>query len=149
MRRHGRLLSSGPGGRYEAAFVPREGASPETVIAQIHLAGGIASIAHPGLLGRDDWIAGLVAAELDALEAYHTNHDDESTSRYRAIAASHGIAVSGGSDYHADQTHGAPHPGSTSLPPDEFEQLKARIKPPRVRLKPDTTYDPAGARPRL
>jgi len=113
--------------RGRPAFVPREGAAPEKVIAQIHAAGGLASMAHPGLLGRDAWIGGLAAAGLDAIEAYHTNHDEAATGRYRGIAAKHGLAVSGGSDYHADESHGSPHPGSVSLPRDEFEQLKVLL----------------------
>ena len=52
--------------RGRPAFVAREGAAPETVIAQIHDAGGIASLAHPGLLRRDEWIAGFASAGLDA-----------------------------------------------------------------------------------
>ena len=112
--------------RGRPAFVAREGATPENVIAQIHAAGGIASMAHPGLLGRDLWIAALVAAGLDAIESYHTNHDEAATKRYRAVAARYGLAVSGGSDFHGDESHGAPNPGSVSLPQEEFDQLRRR-----------------------
>jgi 3',5'-nucleoside bisphosphate phosphatase len=112
--------------RGRPAFVAREGAAPETVIAEIHGAGGVASIAHPGLLRRDEWIPGFVSAGLDAIEAYHTNHDEQATGRYRSIAHRSGLAVSGGSDYHADESHGAAHPGSVALPPDAFDQLRAR-----------------------
>jgi 3',5'-nucleoside bisphosphate phosphatase len=115
--------------RGRPGFVARDGAAPEDVIAQIHAAGGIASLAHPGLLRRDEWIAGLAAAGLDALEAYHTQHDEVATGRYRAVAITHGLAVTGGSDYHGDESHGAPHPGSVSLPEREFQQLKVRPKP--------------------
>jgi len=113
--------------RGRPAFVAREGATPEAVIAQIHGAGGIASLAHPGLLRRDEWMPSLVSAGLDAIEAYHTNHDELATGRYRSIAHRSGLAVSGGSDYHADQSHGSPHPGSVSLPRAEFEQLKRLV----------------------
>ena len=65
--------------RGKPAFVPREGAAPDEVIARIHDAGGIASLAHPGLVGRDEWIPPLAAAGLDALEAYHTDHDTAAT----------------------------------------------------------------------
>ena len=112
--------------RGRPAFVAREGAAPDTVIAQIHDAGGVASLAHPGLLRRDPWIAGLASAGLDALEAYHTNHDEEATGRYRSTADRLGLAVSGGSDYHADESHGAVRPGSVSLPADAFDQLRER-----------------------
>jgi predicted metal-dependent phosphoesterase TrpH len=112
--------------RGRPGFVPREGASPDAVIEQIHDAGGIASLAHPGLLRRDEWIAGFASAGLDAIEAYHTNHDEAATGRYRSLAHRIGLAVSGGSDYHADESHGSAHPGSVSLPADSFAQLRER-----------------------
>jgi hypothetical protein len=112
--------------RGRPGFVPREGASPEVVVAQIHDAGGLASLAHPGLLRRDEWIADLASAGLDALEAYHTNHDEGTTGRYRSVAHRLGLAVSGGSDYHADDSHGSAYPGSVSLPADAFAQLRDR-----------------------
>ena len=112
--------------RGRPGFVAREGAAPEGVIAQIHDAGGVASLAHPGLLRRDEWLAGLASSGLDAIEAYHTNHDEKATGRYRAIAHRLGLAVSGGSDYHADDSHGSAHPGSVSLPAGAFDQLRAR-----------------------
>ena len=114
--------------RGRPGFVPREGAGPEDVIARIHDAGGIASMAHPGLLGRDDWIGPLAEAGLDALEAYHTDHGPGDTARYLALAAQLTLAVSGGSDYHADESHGAPRPGMTSLPREEFERLRAIVR---------------------
>ena len=119
-------------GRGKPAFVPRLGASPAEVISRIHAAKGIASLAHPALVGHDEWIGGLVSEGLDALEAYHSEHDSVATARYLAMASNLGIAVSGGSDYHGDPSHGPGHPGAVSLPRDAYEKL--------VRLKPDTTY---------
>ena len=112
--------------RGRPAFVSRLGARPEEVFARIREAGGLSSLAHPGLLGRDESIAGFAADGLDALEAYHPDHDPESTLRYLALADRLRLAVSGGSDYHADQAHGAAGPGSVSLPRETYEQLKAR-----------------------
>ena len=112
--------------RGRPGFVAREGASPDRVMAQIHDAGGVASLAHPGLLRRDDWIAGFASSGLDAVEAYHTNHDEEATGRYRSLAHRLGLGLSGGSDYHADESHGSADPGSVSLPPDAFDQLRDR-----------------------
>jgi predicted metal-dependent phosphoesterase TrpH len=113
------------------AFVSRRGASPADVIARIHEAGGIASLAHPGLLRHDDWIAELVIDGLDAVEAYHSEHDAAATARYLAIASSMGIAVSGGSDYHGDPSHGAQNPGAVSLPQEAFDALRRRNLPRR------------------
>ena len=109
--------------RGRPAFAPREAATPDEVVGRIHGAGGLASVAHPGLIGRDEWIPDLASAGLDAIEAYHTNHDAAATARYCAMAARLGLAVSGGSDYHADESHGAPHPGSVSLPREAYERL--------------------------
>jgi len=111
--------------RGRPAFVAREGAAPAEVVAQIHAAGGITSMAHPGLVRRDEWISGFAAAGLDAIEAYHTNHDEAATGHYRTVAANLGLAVTGGSDYHADQSHGSPHPGSVSLPRADYDGLVA------------------------
>ena len=112
--------------RGRPGFVAREGAAPDNVIAQVHAAGGVASLAHPGLLRRDEWIAGFASSGLDAIEAYHTNHDEEATGRYRSIAHRLGLSLSGGSDYHADDSHGSAHPGSVSLPAGAFDQLRDR-----------------------
>ncbi|HJZ71151.1 MAG TPA: PHP domain-containing protein [Vicinamibacterales bacterium] len=111
-------------GRGRPAFVAREGATAADVIAHIHDAGGIVSMAHPGVTGRDAWIPDLVAAGLDAIEVYHMDHDEAATERYRAVAERYGLAISGGSDFHGDESHGAPQPGSVSLPKEEYERLR-------------------------
>jgi len=108
------------------AFVPRVGPTPAETFEQIHAADGIASLAHPGLLKRDDLIGGFAAEGLDALEAYHSKHSDEDTARYLALAAQHGLGVSGGSDYHGDPSHDRGDVGSTALPLELFQDLKRR-----------------------
>ena len=50
------------------------------------------------------------------------------TAHYLATAARLELAVSGGSDYHADGAHGACRPGRTSLPRAEYEKLEQRRK---------------------
>lgn len=113
--------------RGRPAFVARTGEPPPDVFARIHAAGGLASIAHPALVGHDDWLPGFAAAGMDALEAYHSDHDPGTTRRYLEIARRLGLAVSGGSDYHGDESHGPSEPGSVALPLEEFERL-TRLK---------------------
>ena len=115
--------------RGRPAFVPRLAAAPADVFARIHEAGGVASLAHPGVLSRDDRIPGYAAAGLDALEAYHTDHDPSMTERYRAMAQRLTLGVSGGSDYNGDETHGAARPGSVSLPRAAYDHL-VRLQSP-------------------
>jgi 3',5'-nucleoside bisphosphate phosphatase len=125
-----------------SAFVSRVGPAPADVFDQIHAARGVASLAHPGLLKRDDFIASFAVAGLDALEAHHSKHSAEDTSRYLALARRHGLAVSGGSDYHGDPSHDVGGPGSTSLPPELFQNLKGRRATSRATasgLPPSTT----------
>lgn len=114
--------------RGRPAFVPRAGAPPPEVFARIHEAGGIASLAHPGLIGRDEWISGFVENGLDALEAYHSKHDAAATARYLGIASQLGLAVSGGSDFHGDEAHGPASPGAVALPAECFQVLKALVR---------------------
>jgi predicted metal-dependent phosphoesterase TrpH len=109
--------------RGKPAFVPRTGFAAPLVIARIHEAGGVASLAHPALIGRDEWIEELVAAGLDAVEAYHSEHDEVATARYVAMARTLGVLVTGGSDFHGDASHGAAQPGSTSLPREDYNKL--------------------------
>jgi predicted metal-dependent phosphoesterase TrpH len=107
------------------AFVERIGPTPEAVLRQIHEANGIASLAHPGLVHRDDLIPTLAAAGIDAIEAYHSKHPHQDTVRYITFADRLGLAVSGGSDYHADP-NAAIRVGGVGLPRELYEQLKAR-----------------------
>jgi 3',5'-nucleoside bisphosphate phosphatase len=107
------------------AFVARIGPAPEDVLRLLHGAGGVASLAHPGLLGRDDLIPSLARAGLDAIEAYHSKHQADDTVRYLTFAERLGLAVTGGSDYHADP-NAAIRVGGATLPRELYEALKAR-----------------------
>ena len=116
------------------AFVPRTGLGPSAVVDAIHDAGGIASLAHPGVTNRDDLIAPLVERGLDAIEVYHSDHTPEDVIAYRGLAARLGALVSGGSDFHGEEvtTPAAPARaqrnslGIVSLPADAFAALEER-----------------------
>jgi predicted metal-dependent phosphoesterase TrpH len=109
-----------------SAWVARRAPSPADVIRLIHQAGGIASLAHPGMLGRDEWIPPIAAAGLDALEVYYIEHSPEITTHYRVLAERLGLATSGGSDYHGDCTPGPVRPGAVCLPEEAYRGLKQR-----------------------
>ncbi|PYR89868.1 MAG: hypothetical protein DMF84_22910 [Acidobacteria bacterium] len=103
------------------AYVPRRGAAPEEVVAIVHAAGGLASLAHPGVTKRDDRIVPLVAAGLDALEVRHSDHDAVTEQRYRDLARELGLLVTGGSDFHGgDVTHRVPRLGLVSIPDEDY-----------------------------
>jgi hypothetical protein len=106
------------------AFVPRSGPPPETVIATIHQAGGLASLAHPGRTLIDARIRELRDAGLDALEAYHSDHDAAAAAGYRRMADDLEMLVTGGSDYHGDPAYGVSI-GSATLPAEAWWRLHA------------------------
>jgi 3',5'-nucleoside bisphosphate phosphatase len=111
-----------------AAWVPRRAPDPADVIALIHRARGIASLAHPGLTGHDEWIPSMAAAGLDALEVYYAEHSPQLTTHYRILAERLGLEMSGGSDYHGDPAYGPARPGSVSLPDQAFEGLRLKLQ---------------------
>jgi predicted metal-dependent phosphoesterase TrpH len=108
------------------AFVARAGASPEAVIELIHQAGGLASIAHPGSLGRDDLVERIAANGLDAVEVYHPDHDEPATARYLDLKTRFKLFATGGSDYHRDDEEDAAALGRVTLPAADFELLSRR-----------------------
>ena len=115
-------------GEGKPAFVQRCGPNPAQVIEMIDRAGGVASLAHPGLLRRDDLIPGMVAAGLAAVAAFHSEHDAVTTTRYLELADRLGILVTGGSDYHGDTERRRAAFGTVGLPRDRFERLASRQK---------------------
>jgi predicted metal-dependent phosphoesterase TrpH len=127
-----RFLAEGQPG-----YVPRIGASPADVVAIIGSAGGLASLAHPGVTRRDELIAPLVDAGLAAIECFHSGHTPEATGTYLALAAQSGLAVTGGSDFHGAGTRRAEWFGRTGLPAEHFASLVARHQ--RTRREPATS----------
>jgi predicted metal-dependent phosphoesterase TrpH len=103
--------------------VPRVGPSPEDVIGIVHAAGGLVSLAHPGRTRIDDRIAPLRDAGLDAIEAYHSDHDAAVVEHYAALASSLGLLVTGGSDFHDPALD--LRPGSVTLPEPDWQRLLA------------------------
>ncbi|RKP55362.1 PHP domain-containing protein [Cohnella endophytica] len=87
-------------GEGQPAYASPERIGPSEAIRWIHEAGGIAIVAHPGIYGNDELVLSLLDGEADGLEAYHSDHDSETESRYAEWAASRGKLITGGSDFH-------------------------------------------------
>jgi predicted metal-dependent phosphoesterase TrpH len=108
----------------QPAYVERIGPSPAEVAAVVHAAGGLLSMAHPGRTRMDEEIPAMVASGLDALEVYHSDHDDALVAHYHAMAANLGVLVTGGTDFHAEPAKGL-SVGMVTLPPEHWERLRA------------------------
>ena len=68
-------------------------------------AGGVCSLAHPGILSTDpDVLASLLASAkslgLAGLEVYHRAHHPDAISFFEVVARHHHLVATGGSDYH-------------------------------------------------
>jgi predicted metal-dependent phosphoesterase TrpH len=113
-------------GEGKPAFVPRTGPPPAEVISIVAKAGGIVSLAHPGLLKRDELIPDMVNEGMASIEAFHSDHDAATTEHYLAMAERLGIVVSGGSDYHGEKERRRAAFGTVGLSPELFGRLEAR-----------------------
>jgi predicted metal-dependent phosphoesterase TrpH len=114
-------------GEGQPAFVPRLGASPAEVVALIGAAGGVASLAHPGKSPRPGLVESLIAAGLPAIEVFHPDHRPEDVERYRTLAVTHGLAMTGGSDFHGLNSGRESFLGRMTLPAEHFAALAARV----------------------
>jgi predicted metal-dependent phosphoesterase TrpH len=116
------------------AFISRTGPSPAVIVDAIHEAGGVASMAHPGVTRRDELIGPLAEHGLDAIEVYHSDHSPEDQQHYQRIARRRNLLVSGGSDFHGDDPAMVPGRakrgvlGVVSLPPADFAVLEERSR---------------------
>jgi predicted metal-dependent phosphoesterase TrpH len=119
------------------AWVPREGPGVREVVDLLRGAGGIASLAHPVLYGRDDDIPRWREAGIDAIEVWHSEHDATTSARYLDIARRLDLLATGGSDFHGDHPAGPGRRcprllGRVTLPESEFariEKVVAKLRP--------------------
>ena len=105
-------------------YVGKAVLSPAQAIDLVHTVGGLAFLAHPGALRRDDMVPKLFRAGLDGIEAYHSDHDAKTALHYRSMAERFGKLVSGGSDFHGENKGHAPL-GSGGLMREDYERLLA------------------------
>ena len=101
-------------------------------VEHIREAGGVASLAHPIRVNGDvpALMPELRDAGMNAIEAYHSDHDAEHTAMYLALAKQYGMLVTGGSDFHGDVKPGVKlgtgYGGNLHIPEDLLERMRGR-----------------------
>lgn len=88
------------------AWVPKEALAPADGVRLIREAGGVAVLAHPASSRHPldtEVLPAMVAAGLAGVEADHAGQSGEDAQRWRAIATSHDLVVTGGSDFHGPE----------------------------------------------
>ncbi|HET6405471.1 MAG TPA: PHP domain-containing protein [Candidatus Thermoplasmatota archaeon] len=92
-------------GEGRPAYVPKAKMEAREAIDLVHGAGGVAVLAHPGLLSerhRYAVVRELAALGLDGVEVEHSRHSSEERRRLRAMAQELGLVETGGSDFHGE-----------------------------------------------
>lgn len=115
-------------GKGKPAYVPRYAFDPKQAIDLIRSCGGIASVAHPVRSGNVEQIPELIRQGLQAIEVYYADHSPNDIAILMAIADTHGLLHTGGSDFHAERKDGLRSLGSVWVPDAAGENLLAAIK---------------------
>jgi 3',5'-nucleoside bisphosphate phosphatase len=116
------------------AYFERDRLGPEDAIELTHASGGVCAVAHPGSLGLADaeldaFAGELAAAGLDGLECEYGDYLPEERAPFHELARRHGLAPTGGSDYHGDNKPGlsvGTGRGDLCVPDDYLTELEAR-----------------------
>ena len=130
-------------------YLPKEVLTPRDAIALIHGAGGVAVMAHPGLVPLDEAaldarVTSLAQKDgLDGIEAYYSQHSQADTDRFLALAARLGLLVTGGSDFHGTVKPHVPLGivfGGRPAAPALLESLRARLKNTTLETTAEETH---------
>lgn len=109
---------------------------PQEAVRLLHAAGGIAVLAHPGILVREGGAAQLwkvldelVAVGLDGVEVRHPFHTADVTQSLQEYAVRHNLLTTAGSDWHGTTRFPANDAafGNLGLSETEFARFRDRL----------------------
>jgi 3',5'-nucleoside bisphosphate phosphatase len=113
-------------GRGRPAYVPRYKFPPDEAIGLIRKSGGVAILAHPGLIKDATIIAALLDLGLDGLEVYYPQHSAEQIASLIELAHSRDLLITGGSDYHGSgEASGRSQLGAAGIDEIRMARIKA------------------------
>ncbi|MFR5875407.1 MAG: PHP domain-containing protein [Eubacterium sp.] len=118
-------------------LAPTKYPAVEEVINEIHGAGGIAVLAHPGKFNNFDEIEKYINMGLDGIEVWCPENTDEQISNLQAICKKNKILMTGGSNFHGIYGgSGAVTIGSYSTPQENLDKLMGyKAKKKRAQRK--------------
>ncbi len=118
-----KLFNSKTGAAYCSVSYP----DVHEVIAQIHEAGGVAVLAHPGEYNSYDLLEQLASDhEIDGVEVWHPRNKPGDEEKFIATARECGLVMTGGTDFHGTYTSVRMPIGTCLTPDDQLEALKKR-----------------------
>lgn len=87
-------------GKGKSAYVNRYKFTPNEAINLIEQAGGIAVLAHPGLIADQRVIPSIIEMGIMGLEVYYPEHNEEQIEAFLNMAQDNCLIITGGSDFH-------------------------------------------------
>ena len=108
----------------EKGFVKLKRLTTADIVPMVHESGGIVVIAHPKRLRETRHLAEIADLGVEGVEAVHPSADAEYQRDITEFADARGLLVTGGSDFHAPETH--PMPG-IMFSRDRLERFLARV----------------------
>lgn len=133
------------GDLYEALFstgsetnvlAPTKYPSVKEVIDEIHNAGGIAILAHPGKFGNFDEIKEYLELGLDGVEVWSPSNSAELTEELQTFCKKKKILMTGGSNFHGTYGDHTVTIGSYSTPQEQLDKLMSyKAKKKRAQRK--------------
>lgn len=114
------LLEGQPG------YVPAIGVTAVEVIKRIKKAGGLAVIAHPGMVTEHWNFPAWVEAGLDGIEVYYPAHSFAMRQELTHLANKYGLFITAGSDFHGPNGGRTTSPGMP-LPQPYFDRLVSKL----------------------
>ena len=100
----------------QPGYVPSAGVTAVEAIQHIKRAGGMAVIAHPGIVSEHWNFPAWVEAGLDGIEVFYPAHTFSMKQDLLALARKYGLFCTAGSDYHG------PHAGRITTPGMQIPQ---------------------------
>lgn len=120
-------------GKNKPAYVERFKLSVQDGIKLIHNAGGIAVIAHPGLIKDENRIFQIIDLGIDGIEAIHSKHSQYDVLKFSEIAHVNNLIITGGSDFHEEFNKGIPILGDYFIDFEHLELLSEKAKSKKER----------------
>lgn len=116
-------------GKGKPAYVSRYKFTPQEAVQLIRGAGGIPVLAHPGLIGNQSLLSGILEIGIAGLEVYYPEHSDEQIEKYLKLAQEHKLLVTGGSDYHGmNQSESRSKLGAAGIDKELVQKIKAYVE---------------------
>ena len=110
----------------QAGYVPSAGVSALEAIRHIKKAGGLAVIAHPGMVASCWNFPAWVEAGLDGIEVFYPAHTYTVKQDLLALANKYGLFCTAGSDYHGPNAGRIRTPGM-NIPQSHYDRLRSKL----------------------